>query len=61
MGLNFILLFLKLIIHKLKIKNVKEWNKYCKSGKKPINIPATADRKYKNKGWISWNDFLGKE
>ena len=50
-----------LIIHKLKIKNVKEWNKYCKSGKKPINIPATPDRKYKNKGWISWNDFLGKK
>jgi len=38
-----------------------EWREYCKSGKKPINIPASPDKTYKNKGWISWGDFLGKK
>ena len=51
----------KKYVQKLKIKNQSGWNTYCKSGKKPINIPATPDRKYKNKGWISWGDFLGKK
>ena len=46
-------------VSKLKLKNVKEWNQYCKSGKKPENIPAGANNKYKNKGWVSWSDFLG--
>ena len=26
---------------------------------KPKNIPAGAQNVYKNKGWISWGDFLG--
>ena len=26
-------------IHKLKLKNLTEWRKYCKSGKKPEDIP----------------------
>ena len=51
----------KLIIHKLKIKNVVDWKKYCRSGKKTNNIPAWPNQTYKNKGWISWPDFLGKE
>ncbi len=42
----------------LGLKDQKEWHEYCKSGKKPDNIPSTPERKYK-KDWISWGDFLG--
>jgi hypothetical protein len=38
---------------------VVEWNNYCKSGKKPIDITASPDRKYKNKGWVIWAHYLG--
>ena len=43
----------------LKLKSGQEWIKYCKSDKKPLNIPANADSTYKNNGWESWPDFLG--
>lgn len=46
----------------LKLSSVKEWKEeYCKSGKKPIDIPTNAYQKYQNKGWKGWVDFLGKE
>ena len=46
----------------LKLSSVKEWKEeYCKSGKKPIDIPTNAYQKYQNKGWKGWADFLGKE
>ena len=44
---------------KLKIKNVSMWAKYYKSGKIPPDIPKSASRVYKNKGWKGWTDFLG--
>ena len=43
----------------LKIEYTSEWKQYCKSGKKPKNIPSGADIMYKNKGWKGWGDFLG--
>ena len=46
-------------VHKLKISSVKNWEEYCKSGKKPHDIPATPRTTYKNKGWINWGDWLG--
>ncbi|MCH7396547.1 hypothetical protein MM236_01045 [Belliella sp. DSM 107340] len=36
------------------------WINYCKSGKKPIHIPSNPEDYYKDKGWISWEDFMGK-
>lgn len=36
------------------------WLEFCKSGKKPINIPSNPEEFYKGKGWISWEDFIGK-
>ncbi len=46
-------------VRNLKLKDIKDWRTYCKSGKKPFNIPVTPERVYKNKGWISTQDWLG--
>jgi hypothetical protein len=49
-------------VHNQDIKDRKDresYNIYCKSGRKPDDIPSAPDRIYKNKGWISWSDFLG--
>lgn len=51
----------KAFVHALKLKSKKEWDKYCQSGKKPDDIPADSYTVYKNKGWKSWNDWLGKD
>ena len=45
-------------VHNLGLNDVDEWNQYCKSGKKPEDIPAHPARKYKNE-WIDWFDWLG--
>ncbi len=46
-------------VRKFKFRNVDQWRKYCKIGEKPDNIPACPDIVYKDKGWISYGDFLG--
>jgi hypothetical protein len=46
-------------VRKLGLKNYKEWQKYCKSGNKPENIPSNPNLSFKNKGWTTWGDFLG--
>ena len=46
-------------VHSLNLESVFEWKKYCKSGNKPIKIPSNPNKLYKNKGWISWGDWLG--
>jgi len=47
-------------VHSLDLKGQKEWRKeYCKSGKKPDDIPANPDQVYKNKGWVSFGDWVG--
>jgi superfamily II DNA or RNA helicase len=49
----------KKIIHSLNLKNRDEWREYCKSDKKPNNIPANPDTVYKKDGWINMGDWLG--
>ncbi len=44
---------------KFKFQTNKEWQKYCKSGKLPKDIPNAPEHQYKNKGWMNWGDFLG--
>ncbi|MGY5151893.1 MAG: integrase repeat-containing protein [Candidatus Nitrosopumilus sp. bin_6a] len=46
-------------VRKLNFKNQGEWFAFCKTEKKPQDIPTSANRHYKNKGWIGWGDFLG--
>ena len=45
----------------LHLNTVKEWNEYFKKNLRPSNIPRNPAQAYKNKGWISWQDFLGKK
>jgi len=45
-------------VRTLKLKNVKEWIDYRKSGKKPDYIPSNPNRTYK-KDWKGWGDWLG--
>ena len=40
------------------LNNGKEWHKWCKSGKKPDNIPSAPNTTYKD-FWVSWGDWLG--
>jgi hypothetical protein len=49
----------KKFVSKLGIKTINEWSEYCKSGNKPDNIPINLNITYKNKGWVSWGEFLG--
>jgi superfamily II DNA or RNA helicase len=51
----------KNFIHTLKIKNQIEWRQYTKTKERPKDIPTAPDRVYKNKGWISWPDWLGRK
>ena len=45
----------------LNLKNVDEWEQYCKSGKKPDDIPNHPAGVYKNKGWKTLGDWLGTD
>jgi hypothetical protein len=49
----------KKFVSKLNLKSKTEWACYCKSGKKPIDIPSNVSTTYKNE-WKNWADFLGK-
>lgn len=46
-------------VHTLKLKNEQAWREYCKSGKKPKDIPSKPDFVYRGKGWIDWYDWIG--
>jgi hypothetical protein len=46
-------------VRRLGLKSQSEWRKkYCKSGHRPVDIPANPDNIYKG-DWRSWGDFLG--
>jgi len=47
------------LVHTLGLKSKKYWEEYCKSGKKPEDIPTNPAQAYKNYGWLSWGDWLG--
>jgi len=43
----------------LGLKNWEKWKEYCKSGKKPDDIPNFPNQVYKNKGWVGIENWLG--
>jgi len=45
-------------VQELNFNNVEEWEEYCKSGKKPLDIPSNPKRTYK-KYWKGYGDWLG--
>jgi len=48
-------------VHSLKLKNTTEWRKFTKSGQLPNDMSSVPERTYKNKGWISYGDWLGTD
>jgi hypothetical protein len=46
-------------VRALGLKSRSEWTTYCKSGKKPADIPANPYRKYAKEGWAGMGDWLG--
>ena len=46
-------------VHRLELKSWDEWSEYCKSGKKPKDIPAHPDRIFADDGWAGFGDWLG--
>lgn len=50
------------IVINMGFNRTRQWQKYCKSGKRPINIPSNPSKTYKRNGWINWRYWLtGKE
>jgi hypothetical protein len=49
----------KKIIKNLQINSRDEYKKFIKGELIPKTIPSRPERYYKNRGWISWGDFLG--
>jgi formylglycine-generating enzyme required for sulfatase activity len=44
---------------KLGLKSSTEWLDYCKSGKKPGDIPSNPNKAYADAGWAGMGDWLG--
>ena len=42
----------------LKLKSNKKWRVYCRSGKRPADVPTNPNRIYK-KEWTTWGDWFG--
>ena len=49
----------RIFVRSLKLKNDVEWKLYCKSGKKPSDIPSEPKKVYKDKGYLNLGDWLG--
>ena len=47
------------IVRKLNLKSLEEWRDFSKSGDRPANIPGNPAKFYRNKGWISYMDWMG--
>lgn len=47
------------LVRTLSITKASEWRQLVNSGRKPEKMPSHPNISYKNKGWVSWHDFLG--
>jgi hypothetical protein len=41
------------------LNSANAWRLYCKSGRRPSDIPTCPNTQYANDGWTSWADWLG--
>src|SRR5829696_5910706 len=46
-------------VRELGLGNAKDWQEWCKSGHRPMDIPTRPHKTYEDKGWQSWPDWLG--
>ena len=46
-------------VHSLGMGSGPKWRAYCKSSKKPADIPANPQSTYAKDGWIGWDDWFG--
>ena len=49
----------RVIARKLKLRSLKEWEEWRKSGLRPPGMPSAPDKTYRGDGWVSWPDWLG--
>jgi hypothetical protein len=47
------------IARKLNLPSELKWREYSKSINRPPTVPSHPEDTYKNKGWVSWGDWLG--
>lgn len=47
------------VVRALGLKHMRDWKDYCKSGKRPANIPSYPNEVYAEKGWAGYGDWLG--
>ena len=43
----------------LKLESAKDWQVWCKSGARPVNMPSAPQRTYKHGGWQGHRHWLG--
>ena len=43
----------------LKLKSIKEWRDWAKTGARPANMPSAPDKTYKHDGWQGYGHWLG--
>jgi predicted helicase len=46
-------------VRSVGLKSRAEWDAYCKSGRRPFDIPTNPNTVYAHEGWISMGDWLG--
>jgi hypothetical protein len=46
---------------RLKLKSANDWREYCRSDRKPADIPDGPHKVYAQNGWTSWGDWLGTD
>lgn len=47
-------------LNNIKIKNYIKWREFIKSNTNLCFLPLHPEQSYRTKGWINWDDFLGK-
>lgn len=48
------------LMPKYGIASQSQWHVWVKTADKPAEIPADPSKAYKDKGWVSWPDWLGR-
>ena len=43
----------------LGLANTREWEAWCKEGRRPPNVPSHPHKTYKDAGWQGWGHWLG--